>query len=114
MVEARVKTRIWVQAFLRRTEADGFMAALRTRGDEDAGAVLVKVNRFDAGCLVYTQVRDEGGNPAWLAGTGASSVPETDADAYIERQRGYDADLWVIEIEDPKSAYGIDGVVLDS
>ncbi len=98
---------------MRRTEADGFMAVLRKRGDEDAGAVLIKVNRFDLGCLVYTQVRDEKGNPAWLVGTGDLPVPESDADAYIERQRGYDADLWVVEVEDPKNAYGIDGIVLD-
>lgn len=112
-VETRLKTRVWVQAFLRQVEIDGYMAALLSKGDEDAGAVLVKVNRFKDGCRVYTQVRDESGESAWLSGTGGEFVPETDADAYIDRQRGYDADLWVIEVEDPKGCYGIDGSVLE-
>lgn len=112
-METRVKTQIWVQAFLRRTEADGFSAVLIQRGDTDAGAVLVKVNRFGGGCTVFTQVRDDAGQPAWLAGTGGEPVQEADADAYVARQRQYDADLWVIEVEDPKGCYGLDGNVLD-
>jgi len=28
-------------------------------------------------------------------------VPELDADTWLERQKGYDPDLWIIEIEDP-------------
>ena len=89
------------------------MAALICRGDDDAGAVLIKVNRFTDGCRVYTKVRDEHGRLAWLSGIGASLVLESEADSYIERQRSYDADIWVIEIEDPKSSYGIDGAMLD-
>ncbi|MGB1877504.1 MAG: DUF1491 family protein, partial [Rhodospirillaceae bacterium] len=112
-VETRLKTWVWVQAFLRQLETDGYMAALLSRGDDDAGAVLVKVNRFTDGCRVYTQVRTELGELAWLAGTGSDLVPESDADSYIGRQRKYDADIWVIEVEDPKGTYGIDGVVLE-
>ncbi|MDG2243035.1 MAG: DUF1491 family protein [Rhodospirillaceae bacterium] len=111
-METRLKTRVWVQAFLRRLEVDGYMAALLSRGDDDAGAVLVKVNRFSDGCRVYTQVRNELGELAWLSGTGSDLVLETDAEAYIDRQRKYDADIWVIEVEDPKGNYGVDGVVL--
>lgn len=112
-VETRLKTRVWVQAFLRRVELDGYMAALLSRGDDDAGAVLVKVNRFSDGCRVYTQVRDESGDLAWLSGTGGPLVSETEADAYVQRQRKYDADIWVIEVEDPKGSYGIDGPILE-
>ncbi len=111
-METRVKTRIWVQAFLRRVEADGFMAAVLARGDEDAGAVVIKVNRFGSGCRVYSQARDETGRLVWLCGTGDAAVEEEDADAYVARQQTYDADLWIVEVEDPKGLYEIDGPVL--
>ena len=88
------------------------MAALIRRGDEDAGAVLIKVNRFALGCLVYSQVRDEHGQLAWLAGTGADLVPEAEADAYIQRQSSYDADLWVVEVEDPKAVFALSGPIV--
>lgn len=89
------------------------MAALVKRGDEDAGAILVKVNRFAGGCRVYSQVRDETGRLVWLSGTGVEYVMESLADDYIQRQQTYDADLWVIEIEDPKAVYEMDGPVVD-
>lgn len=111
-METRIKSRIWVQALLRRLEIDGFMAALIKRGDEDAGAILIKVNRFDQGCSVYSQARDQLGQLVWLPGTGEDYVPESEADAYVTRQQTYDADLWVIEIEDPKAKYELDGPVL--
>lgn len=88
------------------------MAAVLSHGDNDAGAVLIKVNRFSQGCLVYTQVRDDTGRLVWFCGTGDSAVEEPDADVYIARQQKYDADVWVIEVEDPKATYGIDGPVL--
>lgn len=87
------------------------MATIPHRGDGDAGAVLIKVNRFSAGCLVYAQVRDDKSLLAWHCGTGEVAVAEPDADAYIERQRKYDADIWVIEVDDPKASYGLTGRV---
>ena len=88
------------------------MAALIRRGDEDAGAVLIKVNRVGLGCQVYSQVRDEHGQLAWFAGTGAELVLESEADTYIQRQVSYDADLWVVEVEDPKATFGLSGPVV--
>lgn len=88
------------------------MSAVAAKGDEDAGAVLIKVNRFAEGCSVYSQVRDETGRLVWLCGTGSSPVPEAEADAYVKRQQTYDADVWVVEVEDPRSQFEMDGPVL--
>ena len=101
----RIKAAIWVDAEIRRCRVNGIDAYLVRRGDEHAGAILIKHNRIDAGCTIYVPTTSPDGGRAWRRGTGDDPVPEADADAYIARQRGYDPDLWVIEIEDPRNAW---------
>ncbi|BBK37998.1 hypothetical protein STAQ_30760 [Allostella sp. ATCC 35155] len=104
-MEPRLKSRLRVAAEIRRCDATGIAAAVLRRGDPDAGAILLKVNRFAAGCRIFTGGWGPDGERMWHAGTGPDPVPEADADAYVERQRDRDPDLWVVEIEDPHARY---------
>lgn len=99
MTEPRLKTRLRVQAAIRTCESRLVPAMVARKGDPDAGAVLVKVNAFDRGCTVLTQVSDPLGRPRWMRGTGPEPVDDAAAEAYIARQTRYDEDLWVLEIE---------------
>lgn len=55
----------------------------------------------EAGCTVLAPTRDyERDRLWWRPATGDAPVPEADADAYLERERRIDPDLWVLEIED--------------
>ncbi len=109
MSEPRLATRLMVQALVRRCSIAGLAATVARRGDEDRGAMLLKVNRFDAGVTVWTQTRIPDGTAAWMRGTGPDPVAETISDAYVERQVKRDPDLWVIEIEDRQSRFTPDG-----
>lgn len=100
MSEPRLKARLRVQAALRTCTTRGTNATIIRRGDEDAGAILVKQNLMGGGFRVLVQVRDASGEPAWMAGSGPAPVQEGEADAYIARQVERDYDVWVIEIED--------------
>jgi hypothetical protein len=108
-MEARVKTGIWVGAFVRRVGLDGTPILVARRGDADAGLVLIKVNRLEEpGCVVYSPSRDLDGNRIWRMATGPAPVPEADADTYIARQTKFDPDLWVLEIEDRAGRHFLD------
>ena len=105
-------TGLWVSAQVRLCDIAFIPATVVRRGDPDAGTVLVKINRFDAGVTVYTQASTLGDEPAWSRGTGPNPVAEAEADAYIARQVARDPDVWVLEIEDRKGAYKLDGKVV--
>lgn len=105
-------TGLWVSAQVRLCDRAFIPAAVVRRGDSDAGTVLLKINRFEGGVTVYTQASSLDGEPAWSRGTGPAPVTEAEADAYVARQVARDPDLWVLEIEDRKGQYRIDGKVV--
>ena len=43
----RLKTALWVAAYLRRCQVEGISAVVRRRGAEEAGAVFVRIDRLD-------------------------------------------------------------------
>lgn len=49
----RLKSHIWVSAYLRRLNSAFISAALVHRGDSDAGAIYIKVAHLDGSCQVY-------------------------------------------------------------
>jgi len=103
---------MWVMAQVRYCNSAFIPAAVVRRGDFDAGTVFLKHNRFEQGVTVYTQASTLEGELAWSRGTGPLPVTEAEADAYIARQVGRDPDAWVIEIEDHKGAYQLDGKIV--
>tara|TARA_R110002110_G_scaffold79732_11_gene208080 strand:+ start:4862 stop:5194 length:333 start_codon:yes stop_codon:yes gene_type:complete len=98
----RLKAEIWVKALIRRCEVEGVTAMVARRGDASAGTVLVKVNTLDGEAQVYSPARDGDGALIWLP---RECQAEAEADAYIEKQRGFDPDIWVVEIEDRKGRH---------
>jgi hypothetical protein len=74
--------------------------------------VILKVNRLDLGCLVLTQTRDLDGVLCWMPALNGDLAPESEADAYIERQTARDPDLWVVEVEARDGEHGFEGKVL--
>ena len=49
----RLKSGIWVAAYLRRCNVEGVFAAVRRRGAEEAGAIFIKINRLDGTAMLY-------------------------------------------------------------
>lgn len=102
----RLKSGIWVAAYLRRCQIEGAFAAVRRRGAEEAGAIFIKINRLDGTADVYgpaPQTAFSDARPADRAFTACLKVmpaPEADAEAYLARQINFDPDVWIVEIED--------------
>ncbi len=111
MAEARVKAAIWVQAALRLGNAAGRYGMVLRKGDPDAGGVLV-VLHGRLGMMVLSQSRGAAGEMVWLRGTGAEPVDQVAVDAYVQRQVGYDPDLWVLEFESPDLLPPFEGKVV--
>ncbi len=94
----RLTTDFWVAAYRARLAQHEIPAFLTAKGDPSAGSVLVKLNTLDGRATVWQRRYDMMTDTrTWeVLAQGA----ERDVDASIARQRGFDGDLWVIEVED--------------
>jgi len=100
---ARLATSVWVSAYLTRLSLEGIYAHVARKGDETAGAVAIKVATMDGRASFFTRAFGPEGTPGWHAQ--AESAPEPEVDEALSRQRRYDPDLWVIEVEDPRGRH---------
>lgn len=100
MSAPRLVASLWVSALIRRAELGGAFATVARKGDETAGAVLVKIyNPSDRSARLYAEaVAGPQGERRWMQPRPGAT--EADLDAHAERQARYDPDLWVVEIED--------------
>ena len=100
----RIKSEIWVRAYLRRCRAEGVPVVIVRRGDEAAGAIFICVDRLDGTVSVYgpapAGLAESETDRRWVRCFGARLVSLTEADGYLARQREFDPDLWIIEVED--------------
>ncbi len=108
----RLRSRIWVQACVRICDLNCLPIVVVRKGDEDAGAILLKLARRDGVAEVLVQARTPEGQSGWMGAGGGGKIPDGVADAYIGRQIARDPDLWVIEIQDPDGRYHPDGGIV--
>ena len=106
----RLKTGIWVSAFLRRSTVQGMFGAVIRKGAEEAGAVYVIVNHLDGTCHLFGPApgpsHDDDGERRWSVElTTPTTMPEID-DLLARKQR-FDPDIWIVEVEDRKGNAGL-------
>jgi hypothetical protein len=95
---ARLTAEFWVQAYLTRLRLADIPAFVVARGDATAGAVLVKQATLDGQATAHQRSFDPmTGARTWMV---LAQGAEAEVDAAITRQRDFDPDLWVIEVED--------------
>ena len=102
----RLTSIFWVRAYLARLNCVNIPAYIVRSGEEQAGAILVKVNTLDGNACVFQRSFDLSVNRRiW---TLLDEGKEQDLDAMLDRQRQRDPDLWIVEVEDRDGRHLLD------
>ena len=103
---SRLTAEFWVHAYLARLRLQDIPAFVTAHGDNTAGAVLVKLNTLDGQARAFHRTFDPmTGARKWDT---LADGPEQEVDGSIARQRSFDPDLWVIEVEDRAGRHLLD------
>jgi hypothetical protein len=109
----RLKSSIWVAAYLRRCQTEGIFAAVRKRGAEEAGAVFVKVALLNGNAMLYApapQTAYDESHPIEriFAPTSPQPVPEAAVEERLAKEIRFDPDVWIVEAEDRAGRHFLD------
>jgi hypothetical protein len=109
----RLKSAIWVAAYLRRCQTNGIFGAVRRHGADEAGAVFVKIALLDGTAMLFSpapQSAYEGGQPVERVFVRSSPgpVPEQDVEERLAKEIRFDSDVWIVEIDDKAGRHFLD------
>jgi hypothetical protein len=109
----RLKTSIWVAAYLRRCQAAGVFGAVRRRGAEEAGAVFVKVALLDGNAMLYvpapqTVYDDSRPIERLFMPVSKEPVSERSVEERLQKEVRFDPDAWIVETEDRAGRHFLD------
>lgn len=112
----RLKSEIWIKAYLRRAAGAGSPGVVVRRGDDEAGAIFIKIDRLDGYAWLY------GPAPAGFDGNDqerrflplmkGAAAPYAKIDAALAREIRFDSDVWIVEIESREGTHFLDGWLL--
>jgi len=97
---------------LRRVQAQGDFATVIHRGDAVSGSVALIHRARDGSCTAYARSLGPGGAYVWRPAA-VDGITTDAVDKWVERQRRFDRDLWVIELDTPDLARFIDETIVN-
>ena len=105
-------------AYMRRAQVEGAFAAVVKRGAEEAGAVFIIVNRLDGTATLYgpaPQAAFDEASPtdrlfSIVLGRQGPVAP-ADIEARLQKEKGFDPDIWIVEVEDRAGRAFLDRIV---
>jgi len=97
----RINSELWVKAYLRTCNGAGAASFVVRRGDEHGGSVFVRINKLDGTSVLYgpaaAGMTDTASDRFWSLRHDGDDASVEDL---ISRERSFDPDLWLVEVED--------------
>ena len=100
----RLRSDIWVAAYLRRVMAGGAFVAVRRKGTPESGAVFIRIDHLDGGGALYgpaPQSLNAGdGERRFIRLHGGDRLDNAAIETRLTKEQRFDSDLWIVEVED--------------
>ncbi len=100
----RLRSDIWVAAYLRRCGSADVAAFLRRRGAPEAGAIFVKIDRLDGSAALFapapqSEAREDVAR-LFSRAHRDEWIENAAVEARLAKEIDFDPDLWIVEVED--------------
>ncbi len=97
-----------MSGLIRRVNAEGGFATVLARGERDAGTLLVVLRNGNDPVAAHERMPQLDGTRKWSVAKAQTPENPQDFDTWLERRRGQDPDLWIVELDAPDATRFID------
>jgi len=98
----RLASSVLVTALLRRAEAEGGFGAVLAKGDPTAGAIAVILAERGRKERFLERILHPDGAYRWQD-AGPNTADDEEFRAFLDKRRGFDRDLWILELDIPSA-----------
>jgi hypothetical protein len=109
----RLRSDIWVSAYLRRCAVEGAYATLRRRGAPEAGAIFIVVDRLDGSLALFgpspqTVFDERALDRLWTRMHADEWSTAVGVEDRLTKELRFDPDLWIVDVEDRRGRNFLD------
>lgn len=97
-----MKSAIFISALTRRLFGDGLAGVIEKKGAAEAGAIFIRVLKRDRTQMLLSpapQSLTDGETADRCFETRLENATEADVDQKLTREKSFDSDIWIVEIE---------------
>lgn len=98
-MEPRLPAQLEVSALIRQVQAAGGFSMVLSKGEPDAGTILVVLTQGGRGGRAYERMPSMDGARTWHCAKRQEAGAEREFDEYVARRGQRDPDLWVVELD---------------
>lgn len=98
-MKARLAASVVATALMRQAEAEGGFAAVLSKGDPTAGAILVILAEKGRKLRIMERILQPDGVYAWQGTAPQALANEDQLKKFLDRRRKFDPDIWVLELD---------------
>ena len=109
----RIKSNIWVAAYIRRCQTENIFGVVRRRGAEEAGAIFIKLALLDGNAILFAPAPQSAYDESRptdrvFLPTTPQPVAEQVVEDRLTKEIRFDSDIWIVEIEDRAGRHFLD------
>ena len=113
----RLRSDIWVSAYLRRVDLEGAAAVLIKRGAAEAGAIFIRLDCIDGRIALFgpapqSEIATDDGIRRFCRMHEAEWIAAGEAHTLLARETRFDPDLWIVDVEDRQGRDFLDDALI--
>lgn len=98
-MDARIPVHLIVSSLIRRVQGEGGFATVLSKGERDAGTLIVVLTENGTNSRAYERMPSPEGSRKWTCFKREDAENKAEFSEYLTRRGDQDPDLWVIELD---------------